>query len=214
MQDDSTSAILHISDEGEIINSGDGKAVEAASVLLQVANSNGTVYYHIEQPADGSPAIIPQELSNVLLSADQTLQIIDEDGVGVTIEEASENLVAINSDLVSSNNDIVSIQAGVQNIDTQQISNNYEKEIVETVPESDNVVETQEYFLTAEAASNVDGVESFIVTEADGNEMTLTGESLRNYLNQFSERNQSSDIINSTETVTVTGFITDTDIHT
>ncbi|OWF54823.1 zinc finger and BTB domain-containing protein 41-like [Mizuhopecten yessoensis] len=63
---------IEVSESG-VINAGDTLA-EAASVLLEVASGNNTIHY-VQLQEDGGTAVVSQELSSLLLAAEQSLQL-------------------------------------------------------------------------------------------------------------------------------------------
>lgn len=48
------------------------------SLFFEVSKGEDTIHYVIEQSANGDPTILPQELANLLLAAEQSLQGVDE----------------------------------------------------------------------------------------------------------------------------------------
>jgi hypothetical protein len=48
-------------------------------LFFEVSKGEDTIHYVIEQSANGDPTILPQELANLLLAAEQSLQGVNED---------------------------------------------------------------------------------------------------------------------------------------
>ncbi|XP_076097368.1 uncharacterized protein LOC143067753 [Mytilus galloprovincialis] len=66
--------------ENEILSEENG----AQSLFFEVSKGADTIHYVIEQSANGDPTILPQELANLLLAAEQSLQGANEESTDDT----------------------------------------------------------------------------------------------------------------------------------
>ncbi|XP_069104266.1 zinc finger and BTB domain-containing protein 41-like [Argopecten irradians] len=99
---------------------------EAASVLLEVASGNNTIHY-VQVQEDGETAVVSQELSNLLLAAEQSLELSEANEVelstsdGQTLTYIPQGVSVGDLQTVSSNIIIDNVQ-----METQVCSNDVE----------------------------------------------------------------------------------------
>lgn len=85
-------------------------ATQSLCVEVCKGDETGGYYYVIEQSANGDPTILPQELANLLLAAEQSLQGISTEGTSeiqlvpqIQEEAEGQTIVVPNLDVETAN---------------------------------------------------------------------------------------------------------------